>query len=102
MKKDGLVYSTSEVILMPFLLVLLAAWLAGCAADQEKADPLRTNAILQSDRTMYYQQNVLLPPGTEPNATPYGTPTNFGTAGEYGRTIRPDAVSSYPGWEPVK
>ncbi|MEJ8546800.1 hypothetical protein [Brevibacillus borstelensis] len=84
---------------MPFLIIFLSAMLTGCTLANNSPEQLRTNAVLQSDRSMYYQQNVILPPGMEPNATPYGTPANSGTAGEYGRTLRRDAVSHYPGWD---
>lgn len=77
---------------MPFLLAVLFSLLAGCVPGPPAERP-----SIQSDRQFYYQQNVVYPHGMEPNATPYGTPTNAGTAGEYDRWIRPDALSRYPG-----
>jgi hypothetical protein len=99
MKWQSYDHSTTEVNSMLFLIMFLAAMLAGCTPANESPGQMRTNAVLDSDRSMYYQQNVLLPPGMEPNATPYGTPANSGTAGEYGRSLRKDAVSHYPGFE---
>ncbi|USG67266.1 hypothetical protein NDK47_08330 [Brevibacillus ruminantium] len=87
---------------MPIWLLLLAITLTGCVSAGKSPDPARTNAVLNSDKNMYYQQSVVLPMGMEPNATPYGTPANFGTAGEYDRPLRSDSVSHYPGWEPVR
>jgi ABC-type oligopeptide transport system substrate-binding subunit len=79
---------------MPIVLALFVCLLVGCTpgANEEKS-------YIQSDRQLYYQQSVVHPEGLEPNATPYGTPTNASTAGEYDRWIRPDAVSYYPGLE---
>ncbi len=51
---------------------------------------------IESDRSAYYQQSVVLPDRPEPNLTPYGTPANTGTSSDYGRSLRPDAVSVYP------
>jgi|GEM_PF-889619 len=70
---------------------LLIAWLlTGCQA----AGP--QNPAVQSDRNFYYPLSVVHPQGLEPNVTPYGTPTNAGTSTDYGRSLRPDAVSVYP------
>ncbi|MFY0545726.1 hypothetical protein [Brevibacillus sp. H7] len=76
---------------MPFLLLmLLAAALTGCSKETQPANP-----AIYSDPAMYYQQSIVHPYGLEPNATPYGTPTNATTAGEYDRPLRIDAVSNY-------
>ncbi|WNC13198.1 hypothetical protein [Brevibacillus brevis] len=80
---------------MPLLLLLAVCLLTGCQA----ASPT-DRSFIQSDRHYYYQQSVVHPLGLEPNVTPYGTPVNAGTSGEYDRWIRPDAVSRYPGLEP--
>lgn len=56
---------------MPFLIMFLAAMLAGCTPANESPGQMRTNAVLDSDRSMYYQQNVLLPLAW--NQTPHRT-----------------------------
>jgi hypothetical protein len=94
MKRPFQVHATDEVMDMMLILVLAACLLAGCAPNAGATHPLQ-----ESDHHLYYQQSVILPHGLEPNATPYGTPANAGTAGEYDRPLRPDAVSRYPGWE---
>jgi hypothetical protein len=76
---------------MPLIFAWLVLLLAGCGAE-----PQPGNTSLYSDPTLYYQQSIVHPLGLEPAATPYGTPTNAGTAGEYDRFIRPDALSRYP------
>jgi hypothetical protein len=76
---------------MPLILLWLVLLLAGCGAES-----LPGNPSVFSDPTLYVQQSVVHPLGLEPNATPYGTPTNAGTTGEYDRYIRPDALSLYP------
>ncbi len=77
---------------MPFLLAIAAllAVLAGCSTQPDPANP-----AAYSDPTLYYHQSIVHPFGMEPNATPYGTPTNGSTAGEYDRPLRIDAVSNY-------
>lgn len=74
------------LLLLPFLL------LSSCGV----VSPSKQNHAIQSDRSAYVLQSVVHPLGWEPNYTPYGTPVNAGTSGEYDRWIRPDAVSDYP------
>ncbi|HZG15988.1 MAG TPA: hypothetical protein VE710_13300 [Candidatus Bathyarchaeia archaeon] len=78
---------------MPIILLLLLGFLAGCGVND---DPQSTDHLgTQSDSSAYVLQSIVHPFGLEPNFTPYGTPVNAGTSGEYDRQIRPDAVSDY-------
>ncbi|WP_134686426.1 hypothetical protein [Brevibacillus migulae] len=74
------------------LLLLLLGFLAGCGPN---TPPSVNNLSTQSDPNAYVLQSVVHPLGWEPNFTPYGTPVNAGTSGEYDRSIRPDAISDY-------
>lgn len=77
---------------MPIILLLLLGFLTGCGVnDPQSPDHLGT----QSDSSAYVLQSIVHPLGLEPNFTPYGTPVNAGTSGEYDRQIRPDAISDY-------
>lgn len=71
------------------LLVLLS--LTGCQSYSAK----QIDPSVHSDRSYYYQQSVVHPNGFVPDFTPYGTPTNLGTATDYDRPVRPDAISDY-------
>ncbi|MGF9825234.1 hypothetical protein ABE430_20835 [Brevibacillus agri] len=78
---------------MPLLVLLLLVLFTGECSPAGWQD----RSYIQSDRELYYQQSVVHPLGLEPNATPYGTPANAGTASDYNSWIRPDAISRYPG-----
>lgn len=101
MKERGCDHANNEVSEMNKLTTtamavsaaLLPALLnAGCSlsARHNLSDP-----AIHSDQGYYYQINVIPPDGRLPPYTPYGTPANFGTSSEYGRTVRPDSISRY-------
>ncbi len=79
---------------MPLMLLLWSLLplllLSGCGGASPSDRP-----TIQSDPSAYVLQSIVHPLGLEPNYTPYGTPVNAGTSGEYDRWIRPDAVSDY-------
>jgi hypothetical protein len=98
MKNSSLDHATIEVIpMVPFLRIgsgalLLLTALSGCSGSRINN---QTDPAIYSDRNFYYQQSVVPPGKTIPYLTPYGTPANFGTGSDYGRSLRPDAISDY-------
>ncbi|MFM1653959.1 hypothetical protein ACI7RC_17930 [Brevibacillus sp. B_LB10_24] len=74
-------------------LMGLALVLSGCGTWTAKST--RYDQVIHSDRSFYFNQSGVLPDRPEPNFTPYGTPSNFGTSSLYQRTLRLDSLSDY-------
>jgi hypothetical protein len=74
-------------------LLVLVLVLSGCGTRTAKIK--QYDQVIHSDRNFYFNQGGVLPDRPEPNFTPYGTPTNFGTSSLYERTLRPGSLSVY-------
>ncbi|WP_139491282.1 hypothetical protein [Brevibacillus dissolubilis] len=80
------------------MILTAAVVLSGCGNTARTQGTGQNGATVKSDPNVYFLQSDVPPRmDIQGNQTPYGTPANFGTGSDYGRFIRPDAVSDYTG-----